>query len=208
MIKMVSSSLCVLGMVLILTTLTTGCGSRTERPESVAVATRPPGYIFKSLPKLVATSEIVVIGTVKSAGRGERVVPDDTLYYRDVVVDVQRQFYGEPVESNIFFHQDGYEGDTPFEISGVPWVYQGDRVILFLADPPGPPSNHYNIIAPPGLLIVGDDGTITTEATDPVARSLNGQQWSVVAPRIRESAQVVRNKDIKPLPPGPFGKLE
>jgi hypothetical protein len=70
----------------------------------------------------------------------------------------------------------------------------------------GIPPKHYTIVAAPGRLAIEDDGTVSTEATDPIARRLDGQQWSVVAPRIRSAVQIVRQQDIEPLPPGPFGQ--
>lgn len=203
-----ANSYSILGVLtaLVLFALLTGCNAGVERPESVAHADSPPGYTFKSLPKLVATSEIVVVGTVKSAEKGERVVPGDTLYNRDVSLQVEKQFYGATVGLTIVVHQDGYEGETSFEFSDLPWVYPGDRVAFFLAHAPGDPPNHYEIIAVPGMLVIEDSGTVSTEATDPIARELDGQQWSVVAPRIRGAVQVVKKEGIKPLPPGPFGE--
>jgi hypothetical protein len=177
-----------------------------ERPESVAQVSVPPGYIFESLPRLVATSEVVVVGEVISAEKGERLVPDDILYHRDVTVHVERQLYGPPVEDTIVVHVGGYDGDASYELQDMPWLYPGDRAVYFLAHAPGDPPKHYELIAAPGRLAIEGDGTVSTEASDPIARRLDGQQWSVVAPRIRNAVQVVRQQDIEPLPPDPFGE--
>ncbi len=110
-----------------------------QRPDSMAQADASPGYTFESLSRLVATSEIVVFGEVKSVEKGERVAPDDILYDRDVFVSVERQFYGSPVGDTIVVHQGGYDGDTSFELQEMPWLYPGDRAVYFLAHAPGDP---------------------------------------------------------------------
>lgn len=115
-----------------------------ERPDSVAVADAYPGYIFESLPRLVATSEVVVVGEVISAEKGKRLVPDDILYHRDVSVRVERQLYGPPVEDTIVVHVGGYDGDASYELQDVPWLYPGDRAVYFLAHAPGTRLNTTN----------------------------------------------------------------
>lgn len=78
-----------------------------ERPDHVASAARQPGYVFNDLATLVATSDYVVRGTIRSATKGELVVPDDYLYHRDLEVQVESQYYGPKLPSTIFVHQDG-----------------------------------------------------------------------------------------------------
>ncbi|CAN5909227.1 hypothetical protein BH23ACT11_BH23ACT11_22450 [soil metagenome] len=201
-----------IAMMLVLFMLAVGCGLGLgpDRPNSVVHADSPPGYTFESLPRLVATSEVVVEGTVETADKGRRVVPDDELFHRAAKVRVENQFYGPPVKSTIIVHQDGYEGDTSFEFRQLPWVYPGDRVVFFLAHPPTPrvPPDHYEIVAAPGMLVIEDDGTVSTEAEDPIARRLDGQQWPEVEARIRAAGQAVQEQDIKPLHPGPFGESQ
>lgn len=68
----------------------------------------------------------------------------------------------------------------------------------------GKPPEHYEIVAAPGRLAIQGADTVSNEAKDPIARRLDGQQWSVVAPRIRNATRIVRRKSIQPLPPDPF----
>lgn len=196
---------------LLLATLLGGCGSDSsavERPDSVVDAARPPGYVFESLPRLVATSEVVVLGTVQSAGKGERVVPDDPLHHRKVVLDVEKQFHGESVDSTIVVHEGGYNGDKSYELREQPWLYPGDRAVYFLAHPPNAKPNHYDIVAAPGRFAITEDNTVSSEATDPVARQLDGIPWSKFTQRLRGKVQTARQQDVQPLPPGPFGEIE
>lgn len=191
--------------------LLAGCGSSSplgpsaaERPDEVLHGDRPPGYIFESLPRLVATSEVIVVGTVKSASKGARVVPDDPLsYHRKVAVHVEEQFYGPATESSIIVHQSGYHGDSSFELRELPWLYPGDRAVYFLVHSPKSPRDHYDTIAAPGRLVIKNNDTVSTKASDPIARELDGQSWSVVAQRIRDAVQTVQDRNIQPLPPGP-----
>ncbi len=174
-----------------------------DRPETVLHASRPPGYIFKSLPRLVATSDVVVVGTVESAEKGARIVPDDDLYHRAVTVSVTDQLYGPSVASTITVREDGYNGDTPFELEEQPWLYPGDRAVYFLAQPGDAPPHHYNIIAAPGRLTIEEDGSVSTKAIDPIARELDGRSWDDVKQAIRAAVEKARDEDVPPLPPGP-----
>lgn len=215
---MPSSSLrCVtLSTALAFCALLAGCGAGAspdvkraesiEQPETVADAGRPPGYIFKTLPRLIATSEFVVRGTVKSASKGERTVPDGISFKRDVVVRVEEQFHGPNLPSTIVVHVGGYNRDVPYELRELPWLYPGDRAVYFLAHAPEAPKNHYEIIGLPGRLVIEDDGTVSTRAHDPIARKLDGEQWRSIAKRLRGDVRTVQNQNIQPLPPGPFGQ--
>lgn len=209
---MLRKSFPVVGLTaLLFTTVLAGCGSDSsavEHPDSVVDAGRPPGYVFESLPRLVATSELVVLGTVQSAEKGKRVVPDDPLRHRKIVVEVEEQFHGPSVESTIVIHEGGYNGEKSYELSEQPWLYPGDRAVYFLAHPPNAKPNHYEIIAPSGRFAIADDNTISSEATDPIARQLDGISWSKFTHRLRGKVQTARQQDVQPLPPGPFGEIE
>ena len=178
----------------------------TSSPREIE-ASRPPGYWFRSLAQLVATSEVVVYGTVESVRRGHALTPDDpTLLVRDVTVTVQRQFSGPPVGDRIVVDQESIEVDGPgnasteraFEFAEQPWVYPGDQVIYFLVDTDTRPEGHYTIVAMPGQMVV-HDGTVLTPAEDPVAGSVNGEDWDTVRTQLLDA---VRQADHTPPIPG------
>jgi hypothetical protein len=167
-------------------------------------AGREPGYIFESLPRLVATSEVVVVGRVESAERAHKIgPPEDDFFVRDVVLKVERQFYGPPVGETVIVDQAGYLGDQSFEYEEQPWVQPGDRVVYFLVDTETRPEGHYTIVAMPGQLLIREDGTVSTPAIDPLARDLDGAAWDTVADQIERAAGVVERRAVEPLPGGP-----
>jgi hypothetical protein len=177
---------------------TQGINSRLERPETIAHVGRLPGQIFETLPSLVETSEIVVLGTVQSAERGHSTADDGgPPYARDVVVGIEKQFYGPTVGDTIVVDQLGYEvselegADVPFETHDHPWLYPGDRAVFFLKSSSLLPEDHYTILAGPGQLVVRGDGRVSTRAEDPIARKLAGQDWPSVEQQIEKAVREV-----------------
>jgi hypothetical protein len=197
-----------LGLVAASIGLVVGCGQQAgtgdragtdlpERPDTVAVADPPPGCTFKSLPALVATSDIVVFGTVESAQPGpvirqelfpssdpavEDDKPTDVLVdvrRREVTVRVEQQFFGAPVEAKIVLEQAGYEGEQAYELSGTPWLFPGDRAVFFAQEDAATAGNYRIMLA--GEWVVEGNGSVSTFDTDPLLVALDGVSWKAVA---------------------------
>jgi len=216
-----------LGVVAASIGLVVGCGQQPgtegqadtdlpERPDTVAVAGGPPGCTFESLPALVATSDVVVFGTVESAQPGPVIrqepfpssdpkvqddKPTDVLVdvrRREVTVRVEQQFFGAPVESKIILEQAGYEGEQAYELSGTPWLFPGDRAVFFAQENAG--TGHYRIMLA-GQWVIEQTGTVSTFDTDthPILAAIDGKPWAAVAANIRTAADDVRAGNASPL---------
>lgn len=175
--------------------------SAADRPSQVFEGSRPVGFIFADLPTLMATSEFVLLGSVVSASKGELMARDDILYQRDLVFSVEEQFYGPDLPDTVTVHQAGFSGDVSFELADQRWLYPGDRAFVFVNhDAENSPSMHFDLVAAPGLLKVeAGSRTVHSDATDPLARSLEGRSEADVAQQVRDAVGVVRRGDARPL---------
>ncbi len=174
-----------------------GC---SERPDTVTHGDRLPRDIFETLPRLVAASDIVVLGTVESAAKGHSTSDEGgPPYSRDLTVRVEKQYYGESVGPRIVVDQLGYEvshddgSDVPYELTEQPWLYRGDRAAFFLQNSELPPYDHF-IIVTPGQFTLKENGRVSNTAEDPVARQLDGAPWSTVEREIKAAVALTEKK--------------
>lgn len=166
-------------------------------------AGRPVGYIFDSLPQLVANASVIVYGSVVSARAGE-VLGDGvpSLRARDVEITVGEVFRGGEVPDRIVIHQGLYEGGIGIEDVEQPWIMPGDQVVAFLV-PSEVADTHYTVVALPGVWTITESGKVSIAATDPVARKLDGVAWTTAQQWLRDAVTFAKENDIAPLPPGP-----
>ena len=172
-----------------------GCGEQTQ-PHGDPY----PDAIFETLPELVAASDVVVLGTVESAAKGQSTSDEGgPPYSRDLTVRVEKQYYGQTVGERIVVEQLGYEvshddgADVPFELKEQPWLYPGDRAAFVLKTSDLPPKDHF-VIVTPGQFTLKEDGRVSITAEDPVARQFDGAPWSTVEREIEAAVQVAEKK--------------
>lgn len=189
------------------------CGSSSARSQSPAADDRPlqvvdagraPGYFFESFEQMMANSDIAIYGEVTQAVKGHSIGddPSDPLAVRDVTVRVDQVLYGPDPGPTVIVDQEGYSGDTPFELEEQPWVYPGDHVVYFLIDTATRPPGHYTIVAPGGQIVVRN-GVAKTPAEDPIAQKIDRQSWDAVRRAIQVAAVAANNNPLQPLPQGP-----
>ena len=183
-----------IGAIVTIVALSVLAGCR-ERPDTVTHGDYKD--VFETLPELVAASEVVVLGTVESAAKGNSIAKGGgPPYSRDLTVLVEKQYYGQTVSARIVVEQEGYDGDggdRSYELMEQPWLYPGDRAAFFLETSELPPYDHFFIVTP-GQFTLKEDGIVSISAQDPIARQLDGAPWSTVEREIEAAVALTEKK--------------
>ena len=127
-------------------------------------------YWFESLPRMVATSDVVVLGTVVDIQRGVMVgTPPEEIYLLNADLDVEETLYGAA---------DTLRALTVQTLQDVPpqpdWREIGTRVLAFmkLSTDPNFPGLYYPVNDQSVYLVKGIDLQATTADDDPLSKGV------------------------------------
>lgn len=135
----------------------------TESPEYVA-ASSGNQYYFTELSDLVATSPLIVAGSVERTERGRRLGVETSnggssggsLRARSAILTIEQVFRGslQPGDQ-IVMDEKGYDrAGNPFMLDDLPWSEVGDRGVYFLLRDSDWPEGHYTSVHPDGRLLL------------------------------------------------------
>lgn len=214
--------------------LLSGCGTRAEQPNPQAKSTSsrhgrhvqvrpggpvetvagdaPPGCRFRTVAQLVATSDVVVVGQVISAGIGRLATGEPAESHGDrwrrLTVQVSQIVYGQPASRPVVVLQSGYmhtawipgeeKAWVPYELGPQPWLHAGDRVVAFLQRAHREPER-YTMLGPGEWIL--NEGTVTTPAVEPVARVVDGRRWARVQSLLTRAAEKATNGTVHAVHP-------
>jgi hypothetical protein len=161
----------------------------TTEPAPVEVTSDAPR--LGSLDELVAASDVVVRGTVRSTERG-RWFGDGSggprIRSRLVTLDVDHLLAGEGVEpgSTVLVEEEGWTEDgEPLVVDGAAPSEAGDEGIWFLVDPGDATTGALIVVGAEGRYLTGPDGrAVGAEGDDPLVADLSSGSIDDLAGRI------------------------
>ncbi|WP_155368102.1 hypothetical protein [Catellatospora vulcania] len=163
--------------------LTVGFGGQRQvqydaQPESIAHSKEM--YIFGNVDSMVATSHLVVYGTVSAVGEGRFTGADEDgtttsqIRLRSVTIDVQDVLHNPKlalVPPSIVLEEEGWDSQgRGYIVNGVAWSQVGDAGYFFLRRAVGNP-NAYELTSSDGR-VLSRNGALQPSNTD---RDLAGQ---------------------------------
>jgi hypothetical protein len=153
-------------VLLLITGCTSGSGEDSnQRTTFVAEDV----YTFNNLAKMVATTEVIVIGTVADVTKG-RVVgpPGEEVQYLDTTLDVEKVLAGDVTDTQLTVET------LELEVYEFDWRQPGERLVAFLS-PSGPeaggrlyPTNSQSIF------VVGEGDELKPWVDDAFVRTYEG----------------------------------
>lgn len=198
------------GLGLLSAVMFAGCGSPKE---STAPGTTPTvirahaeyRWVFRDLGTMVATSDLIVEGTVIRVGPvvdgGSAPDAAHETGYNHVTVRVDRWLFGPRGADDIVFRQTARQGDTPVIVDGVHTAQVGDRgFYVLLIDRQGPPIV-YSLMGGQGQYVVGSDGRLFgSDPSDVLVQTLNELSADELRNRIVDVVPRVERGEVRPAP--------
>jgi hypothetical protein len=156
-------------------------------------------FWFDSLPEMVATSDVVVIGTVSSVTDGitEGTPPEEIQLSRADLV-VKEVLYGPAdVPSTVTIETLQLVAPEP------DWRQSGNTVIAFvkLSTDPDAPGIYYPINEQSVYLLNGKDVTATTDAHDDFSKWVSGLTVDEIRSKIERATKAIANGNVSPQTP-------
>jgi hypothetical protein len=153
-------------------------------------------YTFDSLAKMVATSDLVIVGTVKAVEEGRTVGPPaEAVKYVDAELRVEEVLKGSPGGNAVTVET--LELDDG---GGLPWRSRGQRVLLFLSltrDAGGAgryhPTNGQSLYT-----LEGED--IRTTRNDPLPIRVAARSLSQMRADVEEANRQIARGEVSPEP--------
>lgn len=197
--------------------LVVGCGGSSEnqsmRPDPARATAHVPSsgprtgtsrefFQFTSLAEMVATSSVVIVGTVnalepgRTAGSGM-----DQEVYTNAVVHVDDQLFGGPAAPDVRVEQlTSFAGD-PIVLDGVEPSKLGDHGIYFLRRTD---TGTYVLVSSQGRFLERGPRMVGTNAHDELVNRLVRLDMTTLAQRVREAKASVDSGQVQPQqgPPG------
>ena len=155
-------------------------------------------YWFDSLPKMVATSDVVVLGTVIELKPGDIVgEPGDEIELLDAVFDVQEVLYGSADGSSTLTIQ-----TDPFIPTEPEWRTIGNTVLVFMKmnTDPGSEGKFYKLNDQAVYLVTGTDVQETVDH-DPFSNGVAAMTIDEIREKIQQAAERIAAGKVKPQPP-------
>jgi hypothetical protein len=157
-------------------------------------------FYFSSLPQMVATSDLVVEGTVESVEPGRVVGEGDAaIQFGQVTLSVNRVLFGKTEFSSVVLEEFGLEYGHPSQV--------GDHGLYFLTqknDGQGP--EFFRIVNSQGRYL--DDGRSKLIAIDDEfvwVKLIEGMSLSELETEVEAAARAVRQGKVEPAKPN-FGQ--
>lgn len=154
-------------------------------------------YWFDSLPRMVATSDVVVLGTVVDIKRGIMLgTPPEEIYLLHADLDVQETLYGSAVPTSLTVQ-------TAQDVAPRPdWRETGNTVLAFmkLSTEPDTPGIYYPVNDQSVYLVAGTDLQATVE-DDPFSEGVASMTLDEVRSRILRATEAIEAGEVTPQPP-------
>jgi hypothetical protein len=157
-------------------------------------------FYFSSLPEMVATSDLVIEGTVKSVEPGRVVGEGDAaIQFGQVTLSVNRVLFGKIEFSSVVLEEFGLESGHPSQV--------GDHGVYFLTqknDGQGP--QFFRIVNSQGrFLDDGDSKLIAIDDQSVWVKLIEGMSLSELEAEVDVAATAVRQGRVEPAKPN-FGQ--
>jgi hypothetical protein len=194
------------GVVMLLATVgiyTTWNRQRLSPPQTYSEGSSR--WHFDDLRDMVATSNLIVLGTVTAVERdGVSDQGDVIKTTRLLHVTVDKRLFGTLTSDSVVVEDPGWEKaggrEVPWRVRGMIRLEVGDRAILFLHK--AATAGRFGLLSDQaGYRVEGADIT-DTDRTDPLVRRIEGMSVSELEQLVDEAAAAVRRGELKPTPEG------
>jgi hypothetical protein len=187
------------GGVAVAAVLLAACAGPTYREVQ---ASEP--YDFTSLEQMMATSELVVLGTVEDVrlGRIAGAGTEGEFQILDVILRVERVLWGQEDSELLVVEEDGWELDDkdqiPMAVNGLLPSEKGDRGVYFLVQ------------GGTGYQYVGSQGRFLESGNHLEGSDYEGDQWSAdvqawnldrLIAQIRDAGDAIKAGQVSPASP-------
>ena len=187
-----------LGLVAPLLLVLAACAEDASRSPGGAASNE---YWFDSLPRMVATSDVVVLGTVVDIQRGIMVgTPPEEIYLLHADIDVQETLYGSAVPSTLTVQ-------TLQDVAPLPdWREIGSTVLAFmkLSTDPDAPGVYYPVNDQSVYLVTGTDLGATAADDDPFSTGVAKTTLDEIRSKILKATEAIDRGEVTPQTP--FGR--
>jgi hypothetical protein len=176
-------------------------GRSQNPPEGAGAATSR--WHFSDPREMVATSDLVVLGTVTAVQRDGVSDQGDVVYTtRLLEVTVDKRLFGTLAGDPVVVEDLGWEKaggrEVPWRVEGMIRLEVGDRAVLFLHK--DPTTGRYGLLSDQaGYRVEGPD-IADTDRTDPTVRRIEDMSVSELERLIDEAAAAVRRGELEPKP--------
>jgi hypothetical protein len=165
-------------------------------------------YHFNNMGEMVATSDLVAIGTVKGVTRG-RILPGNSevkQQLKNINVQVDEVLSGDLTTSSIVVETAGWEisdatgeGEQEIILAETAQLQAGDQATLFLA--PYAAASHYSFLNNQALFKLQGNEVADTERSDPFVRDIERLNTAQLKEKIKEAKEAVARGEVKPKSP-------
>jgi hypothetical protein len=179
--------------------------SRRGLPPSQTRSAGSSMWHFHDPRDMVATSDLVVLGTVTAIERGGVSDQGDVVYTTRLLhVAVDRRLFGTLDGETLVVEDLGWEKvdgqEVPWRVQGLIRLEIGERAFLFLRKDPG--TGRFGFLSDQGGYRVEGTEIADTDRTDPMVQRIEDMSVPQLERLIAEAAADVRSGQLKPIPPG------
>jgi hypothetical protein len=181
-----------------------GWGGRSQNPPQ-NFAQGSSRWNFSDPKVMVATSELVILGTVTGVERDGVSNQGDVVYTtRLLQVTVDKRLFGTLSGNPVVVEDLGWEKaggrEVPWRVEGMLRLEVGDRAVLFLRKEPT--TGRYGLLSDQANYLVEGPDIANTARTDPMVRRIEEMSVSELEPLIDEAAAAIRRGELQPVPEG------
>lgn len=151
-------------------------------------------YWFESLPRMVATSDVVVLGTVVEIQKDVLLgTPPEEIYMLHADLDLEETLYGSGIPSPLTVQTDQ---DVPTEPE---WRQVGNTVLAFmkLSTDPNFPGIYYPVNPQSVYLVAGTDLQATVDR-DPFSEGLAMMTLDEIRSKVEKATEAIEAGEVKP----------
>jgi hypothetical protein len=194
--------------VIVLAAATVGVYSGWGRQSQSAPQSLGAGssrWHFSDPRDMVATSDLVVLGTVTAVERAGVSDQGDVVYTTRLLhVKVEDRLFGKPTGDPVVVEDLGWEKaggqEVPWRVQGMIRLEVGDRAVLFLRKEPS--TGLFGLLSDQASYRVEGTDIADSDRTDPMVRRIEGMSVSELERLIDEAAAAVSRGELRPTPQG------
>lgn len=162
-------------------------------------ATSREFFNFEDLDTMVATSSLVVEGTVIALEPGRQVGEGhDQEGYTNAILRIEEVLAGSTSEKTLAIEELTSAAGSPIVLDGVEWSRVGDQGIYFLRRKPG---DLYTLISSQGRYLESGDGRLKgANEQDALVKALSQLDRDTVKAEVRRGKRAVDSGSVDPLP--------
>jgi hypothetical protein len=178
-------------------------GWNQNPPENLEASSR---WYFSDPRDMVATSDLVVLGTVTAVERDGVSDQGDVVYTTRLLhVTVDKRLFGTMTSNPVIVEDLGWEKaggrrEVPWRMQGMIRLEVGDRAILFLRK--DPTTGRFGLLSPQAGYRVDGPNIADTDRTDLLVRRIEAMSVSELERLIDEAAAALRRGELEPIPEG------